>query len=538
MTEQITLFNFINLQLVSPQQNPVDHARELLLSGGYQACLTFIHLQPTTFVENSAHLLVYQAAAMLFSEFAQEKIIAALVKAESLDTTGMFAGEIAAIRAIICSYTENPDEGIKQSKIALHRINPDNTFFKNIIERNLGVAYTLKNDLINANFWFERLLMSSCQLEDWGGVLAAYNYLTYIRKVQGRLREAEIIYQKALLFINDHQLERMPHSIKIISGYGHLLMYWHRLDEAKQFFQQAIQIANQTDIIYAYTAYQHLCEVHIRERDLSAAQVTLDKLQECVRGKEDFYENIHLKQTERLKARLFIDSGRVTQAEDWLITSGFEEIPLEDLFNHFGYELGLTLPIAAHVYILKGKTDRAIEVLKAVIPRFIHQCANSYLIRALTALSVAYEQKGKQQTAVNTFKKAISLAESDKNLGDFLLMGQSLIPVLSLMLKSDMCTEFTLQLVNIFQNQLSQKIKPHMNQCGVTALSKREVDVLRLLVEGKTNREIAEALFLSSNTIKSHRNNIYRKLDVVNRGQAITKARQLGIIMMRSGAYY
>lgn len=538
MTEQITQFNLTNLQLKRYPPNPVDHARVLLLSGEYQACLKFIHLQPASLTVNSAQLLVYQAAAMLLSEVAQEKILATLEKAASADVESLCSGEIAALKAIICSYTDNPEEGIKQSKIALQQINPDDTFFKNIIERNLGVAYTLKNNLDDANYWFERLLMSSCHLEDWGGVLAAYNYLTYIRKVQGRLHEADTIFQKAMRFINDHQVEQMPHSIKIISGYGHLLMYWHRLEEAKLLFQKAIQLAHQTDIIYAYTAYQHLCEVFIREHDLSAAQATLDQLQQCVSGKQDFYKNIHIKQTNRLKTRLYLESGQIDQAEEWLKSSGFEAVPNEALFNVFGYELGLTLPIAAHIYILKDKTDRAIEVLKAVIPHYIHHNANSYLIRALTALAVAYEQKGLQQSAVNSIKKAISLGESENNLGDFLLMGQSLVPVLCLLQRNDFNSDFSEQLLNIFENHLSLRVKTYIVKRGVHSLTKREFDVLQLLVDGKTNREIAEALFLSFNTIKSHRLNIYRKLNVDNRNQAITKARQMGIISMTSGAAY
>ena len=104
------------------------------------------------------------------------------------------------------------------------------------------MAYTIKNDLGNATIWFEKLLMSGYQLEDWGSVLAAYNYLTYIRKVQGRLSEAETIYQKSLRFINDHDVKQNPHTIKLLSGYGHLMLFWHRLDEAKSYLQKAISL--------------------------------------------------------------------------------------------------------------------------------------------------------------------------------------------------------------------------------------------------------------------------------------------------------
>ena len=61
-------------------------------------------------------------------------------------------------------------------------------------------------------------------------------------------------------------------------------------------------------------------------------------------------------------------------------------------------------------------------------------------------------------------------------------------------------------------------------------LSNREVDVLLLMVEGLTNQEIADRLYVSLNTVKTHSSNIYLKLQVERRTQAIRKARELGLV--------
>lgn len=61
-------------------------------------------------------------------------------------------------------------------------------------------------------------------------------------------------------------------------------------------------------------------------------------------------------------------------------------------------------------------------------------------------------------------------------------------------------------------------------------LSSRELDVLKLIAEGFSNQEIADKLFVSANTIKTHSSRIFEKLDVKRRTQAVEKARRLNII--------
>ena len=63
----------------------------------------------------------------------------------------------------------------------------------------------------------------------------------------------------------------------------------------------------------------------------------------------------------------------------------------------------------------------------------------------------------------------------------------------------------------------------------VTGLSEREREVLALLASGKTNKEIADQLFLSPHTVKEHTSAVYRKLRVRNRAEAVRRAERLGL---------
>ncbi|HAS40121.1 MAG TPA: helix-turn-helix transcriptional regulator [Microscillaceae bacterium] len=72
---------------------------------------------------------------------------------------------------------------------------------------------------------------------------------------------------------------------------------------------------------------------------------------------------------------------------------------------------------------------------------------------------------------------------------------------------------------------------PSLDQLEAIGLSQRELEVLSFIAEGYSNQEIAEKLFVSINTIKTHTANIYSKLGVRRRTQAVSKAKELKIIV-------
>ena len=78
--------------------------------------------------------------------------------------------------------------------------------------------------------------------------------------------------------------------------------------------------------------------------------------------------------------------------------------------------------------------------------------------------------------------------------------------------------------------QTPSSTPPTVETGMVGLLSEREIEVLQLIAEGLTNQEVANRLYLSLHTVKVHARNIYGKLGVKNRTQAVAKARTLGII--------
>ncbi|HKP52957.1 MAG TPA: response regulator transcription factor, partial [Chloroflexia bacterium] len=71
---------------------------------------------------------------------------------------------------------------------------------------------------------------------------------------------------------------------------------------------------------------------------------------------------------------------------------------------------------------------------------------------------------------------------------------------------------------------------PHSEKPLIEPLSPRELEVLQLLAEGLSNREISERLFLALDTVKGHNRKIFDKLQVQRRTEAIARARELGLL--------
>ncbi len=94
----------------------------------------------------------------------------------------------------------------------------------------------------------------------------------------------------------------------------------------------------------------------------------------------------------------------------------------------------------------------------------------------------------------------------------------------------DLMTSLEVALYNHFNQQQQNSNGINLNDLNKkipTPLSQREFELMQLLQTGKTNREIGEALFISVNTVKTHLQNLFEKLDAHNRTQAMFRIREL-----------
>ncbi len=151
------------------------------------------------------------------------------------------------------------------------------------------------------------------------------------------------------------------------------------------------------------------------------------------------------------------------------------------------------------------------------------------LVEALTLLALAYQRNGQGDLARQRLRQALELAAPEGLIQPFIANGlelQSLFVRVLTCLGND-------SVMQRFVSQLLQQLPSAPVRAAdslIEPLNPREIEVLRLAAAGQSNRAIAEALYIAEGTVKKHLSNIYGKLGVASRIQALARAREHGLL--------
>ena len=131
------------------------------------------------------------------------------------------------------------------------------------------------------------------------------------------------------------------------------------------------------------------------------------------------------------------------------------------------------------------------------------------------------------EAALDDIIPALRQGHADGYIRTFTDVGQPLVPLLREAAQRGVTPEYVGEILGAMGETVIQMDKD--GQALVEALSERELEVMRLVAAGLSNREIADQLVLSLGTVKTHIHHIYGKLEVRNRAQAIARARELNL---------
>jgi LuxR family maltose regulon positive regulatory protein len=264
--------------------------------------------------------------------------------------------------------------------------------------------------------------------------------------------------------------------------------------------------------------------------DLEGAYQSLTQAERAYHLKASMLTRFRL---ESQKARLNLEAGLLEEVIHWV--RGLERAGAEA-------ESALFLPtllhevvqlILARVYLAKGEPENALLVLEHIHTRAEADGRGKHVIEIYTLKALALQALKRSQAALEHVEQALRLAEREDFKRVFLdcAFFEKGVPIQQLLYKAAECgvaPGFTGKLLLAFPMIATDK--QEYGKDLVEPLSKREIEVLECLARGVTNHEIAQELIISLDTVKTHTSNIYSKLGVSSRTQAVIKAKALGLI--------
>jgi len=159
---------------------------------------------------------------------------------------------------------------------------------------------------------------------------------------------------------------------------------------------------------------------------------------------------------------------------------------------------------------------------------------NSVRIDALALLSLVCDRLGDTAAALEKLKSALLLAEPGGFIRNFVDLGAPMAELLGRLNEAHPGHPYAHRVAAAFRaehsNSASSGPEPVSRRSPASDLTPREIELLQRLAEGLSNSEIAERLYIATDTVKTHLQNIYRKLGTKSRTAALKAARELGVL--------
>ena len=190
--------------------------------------------------------------------------------------------------------------------------------------------------------------------------------------------------------------------------------------------------------------------------------------------------------------------------------------------------------LLARLLILQGRAAEALDLLESLLAQARQLGRIDLTIATQILRALAYQVEGEDAQAMTALGRALSLAEPGGYQRVFLDEGEPMARLLRQAATPAVAPAYVAKLLAAFGKLESPEVDAQpaypRAQPLIEPLSGRELDVLRLLAAGMSNPEIADALYIAVNTVRSHCKNIYSKLNVHKRWDAVQRGQEMGLI--------
>jgi LuxR family maltose regulon positive regulatory protein len=452
-------------------------------------------------------------------------------------------GQAAAIRTIVSFMLGySGDVILAAAQQALDRLSRREVHWRAHVVAVLGATYYYSNGDVAAA---DHTLMEAIRLGEEAGdvftVMLSLWHQSSMYRTQGRLRQAEATCQRLLQYAVEPDWRGQP-----AVGYARLARSWVRY-EHNDLEATLEDVIEGWQSVKGYTLKRISLDGYVMLARLKQVQGDETEARELMQQAMQIVHRDKLKQTfvpvAAWQARLWLAQGHHNAAAQW--AQEIEPTLRDELSPALEFE-HLTL---VRIQLAQNRLNEAVQLLTLLLAaaETAGRMGRVIEIRLLQALLASAQ--GNVEQALPILQQALTLAEPEGYIRIFVDEGEPMAQLLARMNslpgagdEGGRMNDYIHKLLAAFEarGQGSQRAEeksdpspllPHSSApLLVDPLSQREIELLRLVAAGQSNQEIAQELFLAIGTVKKHLNNIFGKLGVGNRTQAIARARELDVL--------
>ena len=436
-------------------------------------------------------------------------------------------GKISVAFAYLNSHEEHSEKIFDYCKTAMENLTEDDPLWFSWAWFSYGIAHFSNGDLLESNEAFNnafeygkksaniylistiaiRMAENEQQLGHYKSAYKKCSDLLTLMKEKGysQITKAEWTYA-ALYFIM-----------------GVTQFMWADTDKAFENIKIAYDLCKSGKDIYLKIFILMVYSIVLKELGDIEAEKRINELEDIMKQNNipPFLTSMHI----GWKVYLLIERDQIDQANNIALEYG---LGLDKKKTHANEAAYVSY---ARLLLVQYKLDEAELLISELYTLASTGKRIERMIELKISYAVLYKMKGNHEKAVTNLMEAMEMASDENLLSYFALNPDRIIDLLKEVYKIHATTKTKISKEFIDKLKLAIERKEKFKKIhDEIELSARELDTLKLIAEDLTNQEIADKLFISLNTVKTHLKNIYLKLDVDNRTKAFAKAKELGLI--------
>ncbi|MBK8900465.1 MAG: hypothetical protein IPM53_04720 [Anaerolineaceae bacterium] len=404
-------------------------------------------------------------------------------------------------------------ETIPQGQQALARLDESEHFFRNMVLLILAEAQNAQGDVAGSVATLRQAVASGRASGDLLMTVGATVNLAQALNMQARRSEAEALCRALVAEFVEGQSPPQPVAGLALVTLGELVYQTNDLAAAERLIVQGMALIEPFALMGAEISGQ-LALARLRQAQgawTEVRQILGVVRQRLSQARFDAYEAL----LSAVEAEILLRQGVIAPVKRWAVTA-------VSTLNQVSYaQRELDLLALARLRLAAHQPEETVSFL-AELEAAVRQTGR-WLVQIMVSLLrvQAHQALGRGHLAEEALATAVRLAASENYRRLFLDEGEAIAALLPRV--RQVAPAFVdAVLADFGQGSVAQPL--------LEPLSEREVEVMRLVADGRSNREIADQLFVTVGTVKKHLNNVYSKLGVARRTEAVAQVRELGLL--------